>query len=128
MSDLVWIEYKELSHGAEGSENWPSLRDYLSAEPQDHEEDIARYLEIAPGYSGMGHVVGDILDPSAKVVLFPGTRTDGMYVWPNELTYYVRKYHVRVPQGLVKRMASLNWKPPKHDDLDWEKLLPRPKL
>jgi hypothetical protein len=67
----------------------------------------------------MGKVVGDALNPSAEVVLFPSRKTDGVFVWPAELGYYVRKYHLRVPAAFVERMLSLNWQPPAEQENDW---------
>jgi hypothetical protein len=129
---LQWISYRELDylepHDKPATEaearrtasELLSLRDNISAEPQEHEEEIARYLEQAPGYSGMGKVVGDMLDPSVEVILFPGRNTDGCFVWPAELAYYVRRYHLRVPRHFVAHMASLNWWPPAEEEIDWD--------
>lgn|SRR5262249_19581700 len=97
----------------------PSLKEAASAEPLENEERIARYLESAPGLGAMGKVVGDKLDPSVKVILFPSTNTDGRYIWPSELAYYVRTYHVRLPLDFIQHMASLKWQPPKEEELDW---------
>ena len=120
----ISIIYKELLLPGSSTEGQQLLilKDHLCAEPQDHEEDIARYLECAPGFSGVGTIVGDVLNPKIPVVLFPGTKTDGVYVWQTELAYYVRKYHLRVPDELVKRMASLNWQPPTKQEIDWQRL------
>jgi hypothetical protein len=119
----IRIVYSELLWGdSVGRQQGLSLKDHLSPEPQDHEEDIARYLESAPAYSGVGTIVGDVLNPNNRVVLFPGENTDGVYIWPAELAYYVRKYHLRLPNELVERMASLNWQPPIEQEIDWEGL------
>lgn len=123
--DIVWLQFKELYYNCNASMTLLSLKECMSDQAQDHEEQIARYLESAPGYSGVGTIVGDELDPSAKVVLFPGRNTDGCYVWPSELVYYVRKYHVRLPQALIDRMKALNWQPPKKEEIDWKKLYRR---
>ena len=120
MSNLISIDYKELATGAADRQNLPSLADNVSPEPQDHESEIARYLETAPSYSAMGKIVGDVLDPNAKAVLFPGSKTDGLYAWPSELAYYVRKYHLRIPKELREHMASRNWLPPKETEVDWK--------
>jgi len=120
--DIIWVEYEEFSKASVESRHLPSLRDNIHAEAQEHEDEIARYLEIAPSYSGMGTIVGDVLNPNAQVILFPGRRTDGVFVWPAELSYYVRRYHLRVPDLLVERMASLNWQPPTEEDIDWQRL------
>ena len=121
MADLICINYRELSSESADSQNLPSLRDSISAHPQNHEAEIALYLENAPAYSGVGKIVGDVLDTACKAVLFPGTRTDGLYAWPAELPYYVRKYHLRLPQDLIVHMASLDWQPPAERNIDWEK-------
>lgn len=121
-TDAIWINYRELSRSSIQGQEWPSLRDHISAEAQDHEDEVARYLETAPSYSGVGTIVGDVLDPSAQVVLFPGKKTDGVYVWPAELFYYVRKYHLKIPSGFITRMMELNWQPPTEQEIDWERL------
>ena len=97
-----------------------SLRHNICILPSGNEDAIATYLEKAPVFSAMGRVVGDVLDPSAKVALFPGLKTDGLYVWPTELSYYVRKYHIRMPADFIERMASFNWQPPDQKELDWD--------
>jgi hypothetical protein len=79
-------------------------------------------LESAPSYCGVGTIVGDVLNPNTPVVLLPGKRTDGVYVWQAELPYYIRKYHLRLPDELVERMASLNWQPPAKQEIDWQGL------
>ena len=118
----TWIVFNELSGGTPDGSRSACLRDYVNDIAQEHEEEIARYLETAPSYSAMGKVVGDVLDPGANVVLFPGKRTDGVFVWPAEIAYYVRRYHLRLPNELVERMASLNWQPPTDEQIDWKQL------
>jgi hypothetical protein len=70
----------------------------------------------------MGKVVLDMLDPSRKTPLFPGVNTDGAYMWPLELSHYVQKYHVTLPKEFVAPMASLHWKPPAEETLNWDNL------
>ena len=100
----------------------PSLADAVAASPQDHEEEIAAYLERAPNYSAMGKVVFDALGPTGGKILFPATNTDGLYMWPAELAYYVRKYHVRLPQQFVDRLRSLHWNPPPASEINFANL------
>src|SRR5262249_47215801 len=99
---VICINYQEIERECGGGgTSLPSLSDAISTQPQDHEEEIARYLERAPNYCAMGKVVGDALNPSEAAILFPGTNTDGLYLWPLELAYYVRKYHVRLPREFL---------------------------
>jgi hypothetical protein len=120
---IITVGYKELTQLAESVAAGPELKSCVEDCAQPFEEEIARYLETAPSYSAVGRVVGDVLDPDAKVVLFPGVKTDGRYIWPAELSYYVRRYHVRVPQSFVDRMASLDWRPPSESEIDWQAIV-----
>jgi hypothetical protein len=37
---------------------------------------------------------------------------DGEWHWPASLIHYVEAHHVRLPDGLIKRMERNNWNPP----------------
>ena len=116
------IEFYELTDHAATRRDALSLRELASPQPQPHEDKIIEYLTTAPNYCAMGKAVGDVLNPQEDVALFPGTNTDGLYFWPMELAYYVRKYHVRLPQDFIARMAALNWKPPSKERINWNEL------
>ena len=122
MSQVKRLIYKELAPEQADQVDALSLRAAMSDEPQDHEADIIRYLETAANYSALGKVVGDVLNPGEKAAIYPGTNTDGLYLWPSELGYYVRKYHVHLPNEFVARMASLNWIPPGKASIKWNEL------
>ena len=113
MTPLIQIMYKEIAEGrGNHSSDLPSLKELVADSPQDHEAEIITYLEKSPNYSAMGKTVRDALNPASSLPLYPGTNTDGLYLWPLELAYYVRTYHVRLPQHFVERMKSKNWNPP----------------
>jgi hypothetical protein len=123
MKPINRIEYREISLAAGGlSSDAPLLADLVSEHAQEHEEQIAGYLESAPNYSAMGKVVGDALNLRNKVLLFPGSNSDGIFCWQTELAYYVRTYHVRLPPEFIERMRSRNWRPPKEEEINWENL------
>ena len=123
MRQVIWIEYQEIEQENGGnSERLPLLKDAVADTPQDHEEQIIAYLRNAPSYSSMGKVVRDVLKPSNGVKLYPGTNTDGLYLWPAELAYYVGNYHIRLPPHFVERMASKNWQPPLKSSIDYKNL------
>jgi hypothetical protein len=44
-------------------------------------------------------------------------RTDGDFVWPDVLAYYVEKYGVELPPIFEARMASLGWSAPVDVDI-----------
>ncbi len=106
--------FRELPHGSpEGS----SLRDSLQTVPADFEAEAVSYLRgavilaIAPMLNrdvfNHGHILG------ALEVL-----TDGTWYWPSDLSYYVEKYHCRLPEDFMAHMRNLNWKPPQEEEID----------
>ncbi len=123
MRNIIYREIAE-ARGPSSSEfsDLPSLRAAVAEFPQEHEEKIVAYLKNAPNYSAMGKVVHDALDPESRAVLFPGSNTDGVYIWPIELAYYVRKYHIRLPQDFLDWMASRSWKPSAVKEIDYKTL------
>lgn len=120
MGKITWISFRELDLRDDRRPDLPSLRNSIFHEPCEHEQEIVHYLESAPEYSAMGCVVGDVIEPETKVLLFPALKTDGAYVWDGILGYYVRRYHVRLPAEFIERMAASDWRPPDQKALDWD--------
>jgi hypothetical protein len=77
-----------------------------------------RYLEngrlLVQAFGGM---TSDLLNPDGDSIGFHCLRTDGLWVWPGELAFYLRTYHVLPPVDFIHRMASQDWEIP---DLDQE--------
>ena len=118
----------------------PSLRQYVAEVPQADEFWMLYYL-------GQGVDCGIYNDPGMLFdVLQPGTRiddavfqefvsdprkrhphimlTDGTWVWPGALLYYVATYHVRLPEGFRAHAAASDWRidpaSTNPEELDWE--------
>ncbi|MDB5299221.1 MAG: hypothetical protein JWO87_884 [Phycisphaerales bacterium] len=126
MKRTIRINYREiaLEQGSplESAKQLPSLQDAVCTTAHANEHKTIRYLENGPNYSAMGKVVRDVFDPENGAILFPGTNTDGVFLWPIELAYYVRKYHVRLPSDFLERMASRDWQPPSKSEINFESL------
>ncbi|MFG3037037.1 hypothetical protein ACGFYZ_09055 [Streptomyces sp. NPDC048330] len=73
------------------------------------EQAAARYLDQGEIVVAASQWVDDLLDSDAKRICQYSIRTDGVWVWPSSLAYYVRKYHVGLPSDFLHRMASNNW-------------------
>ncbi|MEZ4399058.1 MAG: hypothetical protein R3B06_03520 [Kofleriaceae bacterium] len=89
--------FRELIHGDEGG---ASLIDLRQAVALMGEGRIVEYLRkgvpliVSPG------VVYDVLDGEGPI----GTGailTDGEWAWPDDLAYYLEKYHVALPEDFV---------------------------
>lgn len=60
-------------------------------------------LAVAPG------VAKDLFDP-AKVIPGPiASLTDGCWLWPSQLEYYVRTYRVKPPDEFLSFMQARDW-------------------
>ncbi|MFF3453713.1 hypothetical protein ACFYXH_05155 [Streptomyces sp. NPDC002730] len=76
---------------------------------QPWERFAAQYLELGEVIVAASQWVDDLLDVDAKRICQYSIRTDGVWVWPSSLAYYVRKYHVKLPTEFLNRMASNDW-------------------
>ncbi|MEQ1508251.1 MAG: hypothetical protein ABMB14_38830, partial [Myxococcota bacterium] len=90
----------------------------LSLVDAPRERRSAEELRQILGYLGDGHLlaasgaVADVLDRSRQRVVAAEVRTDGVWVWPNEITYYVANYGVAVPERFVAHARTSGWSVP----------------
>ncbi|MEV0956974.1 hypothetical protein AB0I97_13975 [Streptomyces sp. NPDC049951] len=73
------------------------------------EELAARYLEQGEVIVAASQWVDDLLEGNAKRICQYSIRTDGAWVWPSSLVYYVRQYHVKLPIEFLNHMAENDW-------------------
>jgi hypothetical protein len=112
--------FREMPHGVPTG---PSLQKARGETALPGEEEIASYLEhgqvhiATPGY---GH---DVLDPTRRTAP-PHYLTDGRFVWPGDLAYYVRNYHVRLPEPFIAHMTAAGWRIPTDIDMTTLRLPP----
>lgn len=86
---------------------------------------VVEYLRRAQRYSISPGYERDIFDPTKRAGS-ASTATDGVYVWPLRLAYYVENYDVELPDDFEKHMETNQWKSPAVDVLALE--LPEPIL
>lgn len=101
--------FRELRHGMRTG---PSLAESVRPQAGDDEDKIVRYLQLSPTFAASGPMVDDVLDPSNKAVASLETATDGQWMWPRDLAYYVEKYHVELPEEFVNHMRQQDWRVP----------------
>jgi hypothetical protein len=85
------------------------LREAVSASPHQDEPRIIDYLNQGVCVAASGGYAHDYLDLTAAVGLQMNLLTDGVWEWPSYLVYYVRKYHLRLPNEFINHMISNNW-------------------
>lgn len=101
--------FRELRHGMP---NGPSLPKSVRPAATSDEDRVVRYLQLSPTFAASGPMVDDVLDPSNKSVARLETATDGQWMWPRDLAYYVAKYHVELPEEFVRHMRARDWQVP----------------
>ena len=104
----------ELDHGVE----LPfavSLETARRPEPIPEEPGLIRYLESGQLYERAATSTRDWFDDDGLDIGPPHLLTDGLYVWPADLAYYVRTYHVHLPRAFVVHAQRNHWTPPAVD-------------
>ncbi|MDR6980464.1 hypothetical protein J2X68_007204 [Streptomyces sp. 3330] len=87
--------------------------------------EIASYLQNSHHIAISGSGVYDELAPGRPLIGELSIQTDGVWFWPSSYPYYVAKYRVEVPEGLLELARSREWIPPKFpDDSDFDDLIP----
>ena len=53
-------------------------------------------------------VVEDVIDPPKGNASVPSGYTDGIWLWPGDLVYYVENYNLKLPDDFVGTMRKNN--------------------
>ena len=109
--------WRELRHG---DPDGPSLHDSVRRGLREREAEIVRYLRDSPTLAATGVRVNDYLNSDNRAVAPLETATDGTWIWPRDLPYYVETYSVALPTAFVQHMKQRNWEPP---ELTYEELV-----
>jgi hypothetical protein len=106
--------FRELKHG---HPDGPSLRDAMRESGKPGESRTAAYLRDAPILLHALGPVTDVFQPKGEYICAPNIHTDGVYAWPEDLAYYVERYHVDLPAEFLKHIAAAKWKAPADIDI-----------
>jgi len=98
--------YREMQHG---EENDPSILDHMEKIDKKEADKVFQYLNEGKVLVAYGGIVTDIINPSNGFVGCPELKTDGIWVWPGDLAYYVKKYHLALDKEFVETMKDNNW-------------------
>jgi hypothetical protein len=105
--------YRQMHHGEPTD---PDITTASAAAAGPDEELLASYLDAGHVYIATPRIVTDVID--GQTLIGPAHYlTDGTYVWPGDVAYYVRRYHVRLPDGFVDHARSSGWAVPASVDL-----------
>ncbi|MBD5394294.1 MAG: hypothetical protein HDR71_08475 [Lachnospiraceae bacterium] len=99
-----------------------SLKENISDEPQFNEDKIIKYLEEGVIYCVSPGLTTDILGKSNEIIDSLKILTDGEWIWPSDLSYYVKKYHVKLNEKFILHMQNAYWTVPNRQEIKLEQL------
>lgn len=98
--------YKEMPQGINSTE---SIYDYINKEDSTRIKNICHYLESGVELVVTPEIVNDIIHPENGIAGIASTYTDGMWIWPGDLAYYVKVYKLKLPDEFVSIMEQRGW-------------------
>lgn len=101
--------FRELRHGMSTGPSLVEGRGVLDLELRSL---ASSYLRGGSVLATTGTMVGDWFEPSQTAVAPLQLRTNGTWVWPGDLAFYVDKYGVALPPEFLAQMASESWRSP----------------
>lgn len=99
--------YREMSYAEETD---PSIHGFIGKADPEEINNICAYLD-----SGIVLVVccgtsTDVIKPENGIAGIPSVMTDGTWVWPGDLSYYVKNYRLALDSEFISDMRNHNWK------------------
>ena len=97
--------FRELRHGFPDGPSLKAVRGTLKEVGA-----VAKYLRSGNAVVTPGVLVDDVLDPTKTRVAPLWILTDGAWVWPADLAYYVETYSCGLPQEFLDHMRGVRWR------------------
>lgn len=107
--------FSELPHG---DETGPTLRGAVRDWGEKDERKLIAYLKKGAVLFLCLGLARDVLDETAGFTHSPHILTDGVWAWPGDLRYYVKKYHVELPEEFLRHVRDRRYRLPRRKDLD----------
>jgi hypothetical protein len=101
--------FREFPHG---DPQGPSLRESMGKGDVEARDGVAGYLANGSLLATTGEHVSDVLKDEKVDAGLLAIQTDGRWVWPADLAYYVREYNVQLPVHFVDWARAAAWTPP----------------
>lgn len=111
--------FKEMSYSEEDD---PSIFDFIQKDEEPEKTEICQYLEEGSVLVACGGIVQDVINPQNGVAGCPDMVTDGIWMWPGDLSYYVKKYNLKFDEKIIQTMRENNWHVKKLANMDIENI------
>ena len=73
---------------------------------------VSSYLKSGVAFVVAPGISRDILSGNNEIIGGLALLTDGIFLWPSDLAYYVENYQIDLPSELVTHMKANDWKIP----------------
>ena len=93
-----------------------SIADHVGAEALEDADLVTGYLDRGYLLIDMMDVERDVLDPGQELLNGSSIRTDGDWLWRQDLAYYVRRHHVALPPELLATIRERQYTVPPVDE------------
>ena len=107
----------------DGTPSDPSIKDYINKGNASIIDKVCAYLDsgipliVSPG------TVLDIIDETKGSAGSPSILTDGKWAWSGVLSYYVKKYNLKLDDEFLETMISNGWQLPiSENELDYSSI------
>ena len=97
--------YKELSRSDKYKE---SIFDSINSVNSFEKEKVCKYLEDGLVLVVVPETSEDVINPEKGVTGTSSEKTDGTWLWPEYLSYYVRNYNLKLPDDFLETMQKNN--------------------
>ncbi len=112
--------YKEMPHGEPTN---PSIKEFIGKEDVSMVDKIYSYLTSGVPLAATPGIVNDVINPDKGIAGSPSAFTDGTWIWPGDLAYYVKNYRLKLSDEFIKTMVDNDWSIPiKLEDIDFDSL------
>ena len=98
--------YKEMPHGDESD---PSIYEFIYKNEKSEIDNICKYLKEGSVLVSCGGITQDVINPKNGSAGCPDMLTDGIWLWPGDLAYYVRQYYLKLDDEFIQTMRDNHW-------------------
>ena len=113
--------YKEMPHGRKADN---SILDFIDKEKPENIEKIYQYLRSGVEFIVSPEITHDIIVPEKGTSGIASSYTDGIWLWPGDLAYYVKNYNLKLPDDFISTMKENDWQILKTiDDMNYDEIV-----
>lgn len=98
--------YKEMPHGDESD---PSIYEFIDKNEKSEIDNICKYLKGGRVLVSCGGITQDVINPQNGSAGCPDMLTDGIWLWPGDLAYYVKQYYLKLDDEFIQTMRDNHW-------------------